>query len=378
MPSDTLPIDHLATSAASSTVRSTTSTVFQLPADHPPVPMHEHSGGTCPITGNNAFCPPQKGDLRSVCPALNAMANHGFIPRDGRNLTFFTLFHGLKACYGLSSSLATVLVTGGFLAIGRLPIHIPFVSNLSLFRVKNPDGSISPGGVIDLHLVGLHNRVEHDASLVHLNTPLGHKYGPVEIQEEWVPMLVNDIQPPVRSNRSEPEQRTDHERGVSVASSSSDDSSASSKTLNNSPEFLTTFVDEADVGRMRARRQHDILPKKLDPVHAEVARGEMAIILGVWNSEYQRKHEGKQVKGESREKQGIPLQWLLQWLAEERLPDIPISSESKMEVDGDSDIAPKKTMMWRPNHKQTLRDVVNRSKRIRKVTEAIESGEAKL
>ncbi|KAJ3746831.1 Chloroperoxidase [Lentinula detonsa] len=291
--------------------------------------MHEHSGGTCPITGNNAFCPPQKGDLRSVCPALNAMANHGFIPRDGRNLTFFTLFHGLKACYGLSSSLATVLVTGGFLAIGRLPIHIPFV----------------PGGVIDLHLVGLHNRVEHDASLVHLNTPLGHKYGPVEIQEEWVPMLVNDIQPP---------------------------------TLFNSPEFLTTFVDEADVGRMRARRQHDILPKKLDPVHAEVARGEMAIILGVWNSEYQRKHEGKQVKGESREKQGIPLQWLLQWLAEERLPDIPISSESKMEVDGDSDIAPKKTTMWRPNHKQTLRDVVNRSKRIRKVTEAIESGEAKL
>ncbi|KAJ4481883.1 Chloroperoxidase [Lentinula aciculospora] len=383
MTSDTLPAETLATSVlASSTVNSAISTVFQLPADHPPVPMHEHSGGICPVTGKtHAYCPPQKGDVRSVCPALNSMANHGFIPRDGRNLTFFNLFHGLKACYGLSSALTLVLVTGGFLLIRRSPIHIPFLSNLALFRAKNPDGSISPGGVIDLHLIGLHNGVEHDASLVHLNTPEDRKYGPVEIQEQWVPMLVGDIQPKVDGFPLDlPYVGPDHKRDPSAASSSSAvSSSPSSKTFIDSPEYLSTLVDEADVGRMRARRQNEILPKKLDAVHAEIARGEMAIILGVWNSQYQPKHEGERENDKNREKQGIPLSWLFQWLSEERLPEVPVSSSSEgssgtTESDGTT-TPPRKlqTTMWRPDHKQTLSDVVNRSKRIRKVTEAIEN-----
>lgn len=49
-----------------------------LPPGHPPV--HEHLDGQCPITGNtHAYCPPQTGDVRSVCPALNTMANHGYM-----------------------------------------------------------------------------------------------------------------------------------------------------------------------------------------------------------------------------------------------------------------------------------------------------------
>ncbi|KAJ3757453.1 Chloroperoxidase [Lentinula raphanica] len=313
---------------------SATSTVFQLPPGHPPVPDHEHFQGTCPRSGKHEFCPPQKGDVRSVCPALNTMANHGFIPRDGRNLTFSVLFHGLKACYGLSTPLAIVLVTGGFLLIKRSPIRIPFLSNLPLFRAKNPDGSLSPAGVIDLHLIGLHDGVEHDASLVHLNTPDGQKYGPVQIQEDWVPMLVGDIQPPV-GNQEEPLRH--HQRD------------ATADTV--------------------------ILPKKLDGVHAEIARGEMAIILGVWNSKYQSKTDKKQDKSDKAvsEKQGIPLSWLLQWLAEERLPDMPISPEAGKDVDGSTQGMDKATTMWRPNHTQSLMDVVNRSSQIRKVTETLES-----
>ncbi|KAH7870350.1 Chloroperoxidase [Lentinula edodes] len=390
MPSDTLTIDNFANSlSASSPIVSATSTVFPLPADHPP--MHEHSGGTCPVTGKtHAYCPPQKGDIRSVCPALNTMANHGFIPRDGRNLTFSILFRGLKACYGLSSTLATVLVTGGFLAIGRSPIRIPFISDLSLFRVQNPDGSISPSGVIDLYLIGLHGRVEHDASLVHRNTPDGEKYGPIKIKEEWVPKLVGDIEPrvdgysPEYSDTDNLDVTPDHKRDPSAVSSSSESSSSSStKTFINSPEYLSTLVDEADVGRMRARRQHDILPKQLDGLHAEIARGEMSIILGVWNSQYQPKHKGKRNSNGNGEKQGIPLPWLLQWLSEERLPEVPVSSsntEAETEVSDGTTTPSKsqKTTMWRPNHKQTLRDVVSRSQRIRKVAEAAESQAAKL
>lgn len=31
---------------------------------------------------------PAADDLRSPCPVLNALANHGFLPRDGRNSKF--------------------------------------------------------------------------------------------------------------------------------------------------------------------------------------------------------------------------------------------------------------------------------------------------
>lgn len=36
---------------------------------------------------------PVAGELRSPCPALNALANHGILPRDGRNSTFSTTSH---------------------------------------------------------------------------------------------------------------------------------------------------------------------------------------------------------------------------------------------------------------------------------------------
>ncbi|KIK49938.1 hypothetical protein GYMLUDRAFT_253415 [Collybiopsis luxurians FD-317 M1] len=115
---------------------STTSTLL-LPG-HPTDSIHVHANGQCPVTGHKSheYCPPQAGDLRSVCPALNTMANHG--PRDGRHLTFGVLFRGLKECYGLTTPLASVLVTGSFVLIGRSPLRIPYLSDLSIFRAKTP------------------------------------------------------------------------------------------------------------------------------------------------------------------------------------------------------------------------------------------------
>jgi Peroxidase, family 2 len=40
---------------------------------------HAHKGAKCPVTGNHGFCPAQQGDSRSPCPALNTMANHGYM-----------------------------------------------------------------------------------------------------------------------------------------------------------------------------------------------------------------------------------------------------------------------------------------------------------
>ncbi|KAJ7833741.1 Chloroperoxidase [Mycena leptocephala] len=242
-----------------------------LPATHPKV--DPKTGKTCPVTGNSyEYQPPAKGDSRSVCPALNTMANHGYIRRDGKNLSPLDVFRGLKACYGLSSPLAAFLVAGGWLLIKRV-------------------------GRITLFDIGLHNGVEHDASVVHVDCPPGQKDAPIEI----VPELVDDFAAHVLAEAE-------------------------------------VVVTGHDIVRTRIRREK--LSKPLTAAHAEIARGEMAIILGVWN---------QTVEG----KEGVPLPWMRNWLAMERLPE-----------------------GWKPDHVHTLRDVVKCASGMRAEMKKIREDEA--
>ncbi|KAK7046117.1 hypothetical protein VNI00_007120 [Paramarasmius palmivorus] len=362
-----------------------------LPAGHLTI-KSTHAGRTCPVSSHTGqlheYREPQQGDVRSVCPALNTMANHGYIPRDGQNLTFSTICSGLKACYGLSTPLAIFLTLGGFLLIGRLPFALPFGIE-SLFSPRNPDGSKLVPGVINLHLIGLHGGTEHDASLVHDDCEEGKKYPSIEVREDWVENVVGDVVPKVEGYP-----RSRAEKTLSLLSTSSTPYSTLSKatpTLLAPPDesegstrspsrgssvtaveesdlsslaegwrkFATaayrhTLVSSADVGRMRVRRQREILPKKLDAVHEEIARGEMAIILGVWEKEtYVENDEADPVNTVVvKRKKGIPLPWLLTWLAEERLPE-----------------------GWKPDHVQGLLDVARRSKEIRTAARAEEAGQ---
>ncbi|KAF9023579.1 hypothetical protein BDZ89DRAFT_1065959 [Hymenopellis radicata] len=213
------------------------------------------------------------------------MANHGYIPRDGKNISIPTMIAGLKSCYGLTTVLATFLTVVGYFILQRL--------------------------TVDLFHIGKHNRIEHDASLVHADTRYPDEYAPPHIHPQWVQDLVRDIQPVV------PEK---HERDEGV------------------------LVDATDVARMRVRREKVCRP--LDSVHSEIARGEMGIILGVW--------EKKWTSSEVSKAKGIPLPWLLDWLQQEKLPE-----------------------NWAPDHKQGLLDTVRRSKAIREAMERMQP-EAKL
>ena len=80
-------------------------------------------------------------DSRSVCPALNAMANHHYLcvslfsislsfqsanvhtrrPHSGHNLTFPMISQALRECYNLTYFLSYFLALGGFLVIGLFP-----------------------------------------------------------------------------------------------------------------------------------------------------------------------------------------------------------------------------------------------------------------
>lgn len=244
---------------------------MSLPASHPPV--HNHVGKTCPVAGKSyEWCPPQPGDSRSPCPALNTLANHGYIARDGKNLSIMDLTLGLMAGYNLSFPLAIFLSVGGFILLKR-------IRRISLFEL------------------GKHDAVEHNASLVHKDTPPHEKYAPIEIQEGLVQQLIADA-------------KTGNEEGEGPEAGD-----------------RRTLMDASDVARARVRREKSSPP--LDAVHAEIARGEMAIILGVWETK-----AGNNV--------GVPVEWMREWIGRERLPK-----------------------GWKATHVQGLFDVIKRSKDIR-------------
>jgi hypothetical protein len=104
---------------------------------------HPGAGGDWP-----EYLPPRSGDSRCSCPALNAMANHGIIKRDGRNISFKELSGTIRSTYNFSSSFCLFV-----------PRHIAHIL----------DRSYSTGH-FDLADIDVHNGIEHDASLVRRDT----------------------------------------------------------------------------------------------------------------------------------------------------------------------------------------------------------------
>ncbi|KAF2022318.1 Cloroperoxidase [Aaosphaeria arxii CBS 175.79] len=85
--------------------------------------------------------PPAYGDVRSPCPALNALANHNILPHDGKNLTVPIFVKALTEALNFSVEVATI------------------VSSAALQTV--PQGSTT----LNLDDLSKHNIIEHDGSL---------------------------------------------------------------------------------------------------------------------------------------------------------------------------------------------------------------------
>lgn len=60
----------------------------------------------CPGHGGNwpEYSPPGKGDSRSACPMLNALANHSILPHDGRSIPFTTLAAQVRQNFNFAPS----------------------------------------------------------------------------------------------------------------------------------------------------------------------------------------------------------------------------------------------------------------------------------
>lgn len=204
------------------------------------------------------YAPAPPGASRSPCPALNALANHGYFPRDGRNVHVEEVASGLREI-GLSIPFSTLLANpifqemhpaAGNNAAAQPPK--PLLSKVAA-AVTNPwslfagfsfrrPGQVDAAGkpVLNLDQLALHNRVEHDVSLTRTDFYQGDN---VKMQ----PDMVRDL----------------------LASSSD-----GGKTL--------TMADLAALRKRRIERQKEVNPEILykDGQHT-VACAEMALILNV-------------------------------------------------------------------------------------------------
>ncbi|KAF2167401.1 hypothetical protein M409DRAFT_66015 [Zasmidium cellare ATCC 36951] len=94
--------------------------------------------------GTHKFVAPGPGDERGECPGLNALANHGYLPHNGR-ATIQQFIDGTNAGFGMAKDL------GGFLAV--------------FGAIIDGDGtSWSIGGVPHTGILGSHNNYETDSS----------------------------------------------------------------------------------------------------------------------------------------------------------------------------------------------------------------------
>lgn len=86
------------------------------------------------------FAPAAEGDLRSPCPALNALANHNILPHNGRDISrqmLIDAFNQISVDAGVSGGL--------YLGADRL--------------------GLLDDGILNLDRLNQHNGIEHDGSL---------------------------------------------------------------------------------------------------------------------------------------------------------------------------------------------------------------------
>ncbi|KAJ5675773.1 hypothetical protein N7462_008670 [Penicillium macrosclerotiorum] len=118
------------------------------------------------VTGEHSFQPPdfQNGDQRGPCPGLNALANHGYIPRSGV-VSFGEVIAAINEVYGMGIDLATVLAIMGTVWTGD-PLSLD-----PSFSIGGRDTGVNNllnnlGGLLGepQGLIGSHNFIEADSS----------------------------------------------------------------------------------------------------------------------------------------------------------------------------------------------------------------------
>jgi hypothetical protein len=185
------------------------------------------------------FVPESADDVRSPCPALNSLANHNYLPHDGRGINIIRVLMAIKRVYGLSFPLAAFIAFPGY----------------ALMREDVPT----------LHEFARHNRIEHDGSLSRANAAPGAEYAPVRVDHKLLDLVCKKIE----------------SRAALTTPSTIDDDEQTAFTTANKPSTPCPVLRTIDAGYIRHWRDSHSPP--LDKVHSLVAQGELAVIIGIFS-----------------------------------------------------------------------------------------------
>ncbi|KAJ7731420.1 Peroxidase, family 2-domain-containing protein [Mycena maculata] len=151
-------------SSTSFTLLALTSVVTGFPAYGTRMPLlrDDLPAGTPEFSSRDSdpavgvFQAPNSTDVRSPCPGLNALANHGYLPRDGTNIHITDIVSQMDSNLGIASDFGLIQVAGATV-LGAMSIIDGLGLGLKSFE----------------SLTESHNTIEHDASLTRDDTALG-------------------------------------------------------------------------------------------------------------------------------------------------------------------------------------------------------------
>jgi len=107
---------------------------------------------------NGEWRPAAATDCRSPCPALNTLANHGLLPRDGKNIDYDMLKHALIDIYALGPAFGTIFAHSATKKFANPATHKFSLCDL-LINVHSSDQASKSTGI------------EHSASLSREDRP---------------------------------------------------------------------------------------------------------------------------------------------------------------------------------------------------------------
>jgi len=87
--------------------------------------------------------PPVAGDLRSPCPALNSLANHGFIPHNGRDISVPVAIKVMQETLNVSTEVATTIALAGMQTSTNPSSGTFTLGDLKRHDIIEHDGSLS-------------------------------------------------------------------------------------------------------------------------------------------------------------------------------------------------------------------------------------------
>ncbi|KAL2818754.1 Peroxidase, family 2-domain-containing protein [Aspergillus cavernicola] len=110
--------------------------------------FHDHD-----FNDPHPWIPAGPGDFRGPCPMMNTLANHNFLPHDGRNLTRPVVVGALASALNFNTSLANLM--------------------FDMATIANPEANAT---YFTLDHLNRHNVLEHDASLSRTDAHFGSNH----------------------------------------------------------------------------------------------------------------------------------------------------------------------------------------------------------